>query len=178
METIKKGFCWTEKDVRKVLDEIGGKMGISCKDVTIIMSNRMKKNYGQFSFKLKKGQWVIPLKFTFNNSVFGGGIYPYEVLKETIIHEYVHFYCAMKYKENHGHNYIFQKHCVEAGISPERLFTQHKEAVAEIEYKYDIICPCCDKVINHKHRMNDISYYEKTHVCRKCRTHVVVKKNY
>lgn len=137
---------WNESDIREVLKQIGDKMNLSCENVPIIISNKMSTTKGQYSFKKKD---FSPIRFKFS-SVLLSGVYEAKTVRETIIHEYVHFYSNTKEHKNCGHNYIFKHNCKLAGIPGETYFNDNNETelsnkIQEKTSKYITECTCCGR---------------------------------
>ena len=80
---------------------------------------------GAFFYKNTENN-IIPIKFVFSYTLINGS-YPEEVVKEVIIHEYLHYYCNSITKRNNGHNKFFKECCLKSGISPNATFKYNSE---------------------------------------------------
>ena len=80
---------WTIKEVQDEIDKIGLILDYPC-NLKIEISNRATKRMGAFFYKKEKDT-IKPLKFVFAKRLLDGN-FPEEVVKEVIIHEYLHYY--------------------------------------------------------------------------------------
>jgi predicted SprT family Zn-dependent metalloprotease len=143
---------WTIADIQQVLKETGDKMGMSTEGVPIVISNRMTKTMGQYT---SNSRTFKPIKFTFAKILLSG-IYPKNVVKDTIIHEYCHFYTNSYYKKICNHDYRFKTTCRKAGIDDETYFTYNSETVSNMKEKtskYILKCVNC----GHKYYRDRVS---------------------
>lgn len=154
---------WTESDIRNVLNEIGSKMDMSCENILVIISSRMTRSMGMFTFKTKKINGIntiVPVNFKFAKVLLDGR-YSEKVVEETILHEYVHCYVNCKYNKNHGHNAFFKRTCRKIGISDNTYFeAETLESVAckeRVTPQYQIKCSCCGKVVATRKRKDAVS---------------------
>lgn len=130
--TIKK---WTSDDIRKILMELDIKTGLEGAKLPIKISSRMIKTKGYFKYnkiyntKTKKTTYV-PEGFNFAKILLDGR-YSEEVVRDTIIHEYSHFYCTVKYTTIVGHGIEWKRICKSLGGSGETYFkaTANEEVI-------------------------------------------------
>ena len=87
---------WCIADIRIIINEISQKWNYPC-DIKIEISKRAKKRMGAFFYK-KYNNKIEPLKFVFAEELLNGK-YSEEVVKEVIIHEYLHYYCNTRSEE-------------------------------------------------------------------------------
>ena len=172
-------MIWTEKDIRKVLNEVANKKGVPCNHIPIKFVDEKEINYLNACFRYRQKtitkEYLGPVDFIFNRQVFNG-VYVDEILKEIIIHEYIHYYCHETYTEDVGHGHIFKKHCKELGISPFAKIRYYPGPEKIKVYKYEIYCPKCNKILGVRDRMSKgVEYFEKNCFCD-CGTFVKVHK--
>lgn len=87
---------WEINDIRFIINEISKIWNYPC-GINIEISKRVTKRMGAFFYK-NAGNNIIPIKFVFSYTLINGS-YPEEVVKEVIIHEYLHYYCNSITKE-------------------------------------------------------------------------------
>ena len=114
---------WEINDIRFIINEISKIWNYPC-GINIEISKRVTKRMGAFFYK-NAGNNIIPIKFVFSYTI--NGSYPEEVVKEVIIHEYLHYYCNSITKRNNGHNKFFKECCLKSGISPNATFKYNSE---------------------------------------------------
>ena len=103
---------WEINDIRFIINEISKIWNYPC-GINIEISKRVTKRMGAFFYK-NTGNNIIPIKFVFSYTLINGS-YPEEVVKEVIIHEYLHYYCNSITKRNNGHNKFFKECCLKSG---------------------------------------------------------------
>lgn len=141
---------FTERRIRGILNEAGNRLGLSCAHVPIEISARMKKTYGSFIFRIQDGK-LIPVAFRFALKLVSGD-YPEEIVEQTILHEYAHFYINTISNANHGHDDAFKRTCLKLGIPPHTHFRgEHKEAPRS---GYRIICSQCAAEVARRRRID------------------------
>lgn len=151
---------WSKKDIEVVIKEISEKMGLDATKIPIEISSRMKKCKGQFVFRrIRNPKSIYPLKFKFANVLLSGN-YDEDVVKEVIIHEYIHFYTNSIYRENCKHDYRFKANCRKAGISDSTYFT-----AGGVGYKYKIVCTKCGGTCYRYRLKYDLKTYLKIMKC-------------
>lgn len=148
---------WNIKDIRNVLNKISVEMNFPCDHVEIELSTRMTKTLGKFVF-IKQENIVHPIRFVFSTKLLDGR-YVHTVVKETIIHEYVHFYCTIKFQQNCGHNKIFKYYCNKAGIKGDTYFSAKPTVYVPCTPKkhYIIKCKKCGTVVAIRQRKNAVT---------------------
>ena len=88
---------------------------------------------------------IKPLKFVFAEELVNGK-YREEIVREVIIHEYLHYYCNTITNSNNGHNKFFKACCIKSGISSNTTFKYNSELKSDLsKYKYKIYCSNCKK---------------------------------
>ena len=105
---------WTIKEIKEELIDIGIKLEYPT-NLKVEISNRATKRMGAF-FYIKEKESIVPIKFVFAKRLIDGN-YPEEVVREVIIHEYLHYYCDTKTGLSNGHNKFFKSMCLKCGIS-------------------------------------------------------------
>ncbi len=110
---------WGEEDIRKVVDEIAILCRYPC-SIPIEISSRATKRMGAFFYKKNKNR-IEPIKFSFAKSLLDGR-YNEDIVREVIIHEYIHYYCDTKMGISNGHNNIFKAMCRICKISDNTKF--------------------------------------------------------
>lgn len=169
----KVGKVYLFKEIRTILDQAGDKLGLSCTDVPIEISSRMKKTYGAFMFRLVGGQ-LEPVSFRFSLKLLSGD-YPDEIVEHTILHEYAHFYTNVKLNSNHGHDRAFQATCLRLGISPHTHFPGvHQE---EVKRGYRIFCSSCDSTVATRRRIDSARDLSKRYLSGCCKAKLKVRRD-
>ena len=135
---------WEINAIRFIINEISKIWNYPC-GINIEISKRVTKRMGAFFYK-NTGNNIIPIKFVFSYTLINGS-YPEEVVKEVIIHEYLHYYCNSITKRNNGHNKFFKECCLKSGISPNATFKYNSENNKVEKYKYKIYCSKCKKIV-------------------------------
>lgn len=169
---------WNVEDIREVLNEISEKMGVSCSKSTIEITKRMTKCKGKCNMigkKIAPGEYLYSsekTKFKFSYYLVNGSYKPEDV-RQTIIHEYIHFYTNFKMKRPCNHNKYFKYFCRLAGISDETYFTAKPvdgtTKVRGLEPKYLIKCKDCGNEFTKMRFGKGKEYYLSRYVCAKCR---------
>ncbi|MGG7130849.1 SprT-like domain-containing protein [Clostridium perfringens] len=161
---------WSKKDIEVVIKEISEKMGLDATKIPIEISSKMKRRKGQFMFVcIKTPKSIHPLKFKFSNILLDGN-YEEDVVREVIIHEYVHFYTNTINKKNCYHDYRFKLNCRKAGISDSTYFT-----AGGVGYKYKIVCSKCGRKCYRYKLKYDMKTYLKRFKCQCGGTLEVIK---
>ena len=119
---------WTVDDIKLVIDEIASRWNYPC-NIKIEISKRATKRMGAFFYTLINGS------------------YSKEVVREVIIHEYLHYYCDLSTNKSNGHNKFFKKCCLASGISDNTTFKYFNEENNNKKYKYKIYCSKCRKLV-------------------------------
>lgn len=136
---------WTVQDIKLIINEISQKWNYPC-DIKIEISKRAKKRMGAFFYK-NDGRKITPIKLVFAECLINGS-YKEEIVKEVIIHEYLHYYCDTSTNINNGHNRFFKMCCIKSGISNSTTFKYNNENYINMEkYKYKIYCSRCKKLV-------------------------------
>ena len=101
---------------------------------------------GAFFYK-KYNNKIVPLKFMFAEDLINGR-YNEDIVKEVIIHEYLHYYCNTITNANNGHNKFFKACCIKSGISSSTTFKYNNTTEKDLsKYKYKIYCSNCKKLV-------------------------------
>ena len=136
---------WTVDDIKLVIDEIASRWNYPC-NIKIEISKRATKRMGAFFYK-RNGNNIIPIKFVFAYTLINGS-YSKEVVREVIIHEYLHYYCNTITNANNGHNKFFKACCIKSGISSSTTFKYNNTTEKDLsKYKYKIYCSNCKKLV-------------------------------
>ena len=154
---------WTVDEIEKVIDGLALKWSFPC-NIPVEVSTRAKKRLGAFFYKNINNK-IEPIKFVFSYNLLSGK-YSEEIVKEVIIHEYIHYYCNVKYNRNNGHNNIFKEMCIKNNISPKA--TLRVESFDK-SYKYKIYCSKCDKVVCLHMRKDAAERKIKKYISRCCK---------
>lgn len=169
---------WAIKDIRKVIDEIEKILEYPC-DLKIEISNRATKRMGAFFYKKEKGL-IVPIKFVFAKRLLDGN-YPEHIVREVIIHEYLHYYCDTKTGVSNGHNKFFKSMCLKCGISDKATFI-YKNISEDISIKkdtkvYNIHCRKCGKLVCVHKRKDAAERKIKGYVSKCCNFKLEYKVN-
>lgn len=136
---------WSIEDIQLIINEISEKWNYPC-CINIEISKRAKKRMGAF-FYVKRNKKIEPVKFVFAYDLINGA-YSEEIVKEVIIHEYIHFYCDTKTNISNGHNDYFKRCCRASGISSSTTFKYYNGTnLRASKYKYNIYCSKCNKLV-------------------------------
>ena len=110
---------WDISKIEAVIQELNKRLDYQC-NLKIEISKRAQKRMGAFFYK-RNGNNIIPIKFVFAYTLINGS-YSKEVVREVIIHEYLHYYCDLSTNKSNGHNKFFKKCCLASGISDNTTF--------------------------------------------------------
>ena len=110
---------WDISKIEAVIQELNKRLNYQC-NLKIEISKRAQKRMGAFFYRKNNGR-IEPLKFVFAQCLLDGS-YSEEVVKEVIIHEYLHYYCDTITGVSNGHNSYFKKMCRIMGISDSATF--------------------------------------------------------
>lgn len=158
-------------EIRSMLDWAGQKMGLACHHVPIEISSRMKRTYGSFVFRLEQGK-LVPVAFRFALKLVSGD-YSEEIVRQTVLHEYAHFYVNMLDQKNHGHNGVFRNACQILGIPDHTHFQgNHQE---EKKRGYRILCSRCQKEVARRRRRDAAKNLMRTHRSGCCQAKLSVR---
>ena len=136
---------WSVADIKIIINEISEKWNYPC-NIKIEISKRATKRMGAFFYK-RNGNNIIPIKFVFAYTLINGS-YSKEVVREVIIHEYLHYYCNTITNSNNGHNKFFKACCIKSGIPSNTTFKYNNELKYDLsKYKYKIYCSNCKKIV-------------------------------
>lgn len=136
---------WTIDDIKLVVDKIANRWNYPC-NIKIEISKRATKRMGAFFYK-RNGKNIIPIKFVFAYTLING-TYSEQVVREVIIHEYLHYYCDLSTNKSNGHNKFFKECCIASGISDSTTFKYfNEENNNDTKYKYKIYCSKCKKMV-------------------------------
>lgn len=173
---------WGLNDIKEVIKEISIKMGKDATYIPIRISKRMTSTKGTYSFRTIRKN-IRPIGFAFSDCLLNGD-YEEEVVREVIIHEYIHFYVNALYNRNCHHDGNFKRYCRKAGISDETYFKHEalksnnnstddstaniKKARKNTNYKYKVTCTSCNRSF-YRHRFNKgISHFKDNYACAYC----------
>lgn len=145
------------KLIKKTMIEMDKKTGLQGAYVPVKFSsatNRKGSYHATIKYTRKNNRRVIekfePLYFTFSNCLFDGR-YDIEVIKEVIKHEYIHYYCSIKYPTRQVHHGPeFKSACRRYGVNDSTTFKYKVNDDIEdlnIEKKlvYVLTCTNCKK---------------------------------
>ena len=134
---------WTLNDIEYEIKMLGIRWNYSC-NIPIEISKRAKKRMGAFFYR-EKNKNIEPIKLVFANNLIDGR-YEENIVKEVIIHEYIHFYCDTKTGVSNGHNKFFKAMCKANGISSSTTF-KYRTYEEEIRKTYKLYCKSCGKLV-------------------------------
>ena len=137
---------WSIEDIKLIINEISEKWNYPC-DIKIEVSKRATKRMGAFFYRVINNK-IEPIKFVFAESLLNGS-YSEGIVKEVIIHEYLHYYCNTTTNINNGHNKFFKTMCMQSGISSDTTFKHGNNIKKKSleKYKYKIYCSGCKKIV-------------------------------
>lgn len=163
---------WTIADIEDVILELNKKLEYKCR-LKIEVSKRATRRLGAFFYK--KGENSIePIKFVFAECLLNG-TYNEKIVREVIIHEYLHYYCDTKTGVSNGHNSFFKKMCRDMNISERATLKQESDTNKKIEYKYNIYCSSCNKFICG-HKRKDFAHNKvKKYISSCCKAKLAIK---
>lgn len=135
---------WSIEDIQLVINEISEKWNLPC-NIRVEVSKRAKKRMGAFFYRKSKGK-IEPLKFVFAQCLLDGS-YSEKIVREVIIHEYLHYYCNITTNTNNGHNNFFKTCCIKSNISSSSTFKHYNEQKSTGKKEYNIYCSKCNKLV-------------------------------
>ena len=173
---------WSVEDIREVLRELDNKTGLDSSHMRVEISKRMTRCKGYCQWY--NGEKLRPFLFKFAHCLVNGS-YTEKVVKETIIHEYVHFLTVTKFNKG-GHDKTFKFYDKFLGGTGETYFKDKpvwREESVNVKksakktkintknttskgYKYAITCACCNKIVAHRNRLtNNLIYNYRSKCC-------------
>ena len=169
---------WTIKEIKEELIDIGIKLEYPT-NLKVEISNRATKRMGAF-FYIKEKESIVPIKFVFAKRLIDGN-YPEEVVREVIIHEYLHYYCNTKTGLSNGHNKFFKSMCLKCGISSKATFS-YKSINEDIYIKkhvkiYNIYCRKCGRLVCVHRRRDAAERKIKGYISKCCNSRLECKIN-
>lgn len=144
---------WSVEEIKEEINYIAGKLEYPC-ELKVEISNRTTKRMGAFFYR-KERELIVPIKFVFAK-ILVDGKFPEDIVREVIIHEYIHYYCDTKTGVSNGHNKFFKAMCLKCGIR-DKATLNYKSINENISNKrtkiYSIYCNECNKLVCiHKRR--------------------------
>lgn len=163
---------WTLSDIQAVIDDIAETMNYPC-DIPIFISKRAKKRLGAFYFHKYENK-IMPLKFVFSEDLINGR-YNEAVVREVIIHEYLHYFCDTKTGKSNKHNKVFKSMCRKVGISDKATLQVEKENDENKEKKraYKIYCRQCGNLVGINKRKDAADRKIKGYISKCCKEKLV-----
>ena len=169
---------WTIKDIKKELNDIGIKLNYPT-NLNVEISSRATKRMGAFFYRKEKGV-IIPIKFVFAKRLVDGN-YPENIVREVIIHEYLHYYCDTKTGISNGHNKLFKSMCLKCGISDKATFRYKGVSEDSSDKKYvkifNIYCISCGKLVCIHKRRDAAERKIKGYISKCCNSRLEYKEN-
>ena len=170
---------WRIEDIEAEINRIGVHLNYPC-NLKIEVSNRATKRLGAFFYKKNKYR-IEPVKFVFA-SILLNGEYPEDVVREVIIHEYLHYYCDTKSGQSNGHNRFFKEMCIKCGISPRATIDCNSLNNIRNSYSnevtYKIYCINCGKIVCIHKRRDAADRKVKNYISRCCNSRLKSIKSY
>ena len=163
---------WDISKIEAVIQELNKRLDYQC-NLKIEISKRAQKRMGAFFYRKNNGR-IEPLKFVFAQCLLDGS-YSEEVVKEVIIHEYLHYYCDTITGVSNGHNSYFKKMCRIMGISDSATFKYDTKRKSDTAYKYKIYCSKCNKYICGNKRIDFANNKVKKYISSCCKAKLIIK---
>ena len=154
---------WTVKDIEEVIKELNVMFNYEC-NIPVQISKRATKRMGAFFYK-KYTNKIEPMKFVFAEDLVKGS-YQEKIVKEVIIHEYIHYYCDTRTGVSNGHNKVFKEVCRKVGISDKATFRYNTEKNSTGK-RYNIYCSNCNKLVC-VHKRKDAAHRKVDEYISKC----------
>lgn len=155
-------------------------------EIPIRISNKMSRSLGKYVYYDNGVYGIEPVEFSFSGKLVDGR-YKAEDVESVIKHEYVHYLVNYRTKKAQGHNEMFRRYCRElntnggaiTNIKPiVNVPVEEKEEVKEKkkqDFKYEILCTCCGKVVGYRDRISDSLLKKYTSGC--CRAKLTYRLN-
>ena len=163
---------WDISKIEAVIQELNKRLDYQC-NLKIEISKRAQKRMGAFFYRKNNGR-IEPLKLVFAQCLLDGS-YSEEVVKEVIIHEYLHYYCDTITGVSNGHNSYFKKMCRIMGISDSATFKYDTKRKSDTAYKYKIYCSKCNKYICGNKRIDFANNKVKKYISSCCKAKLIIK---
>lgn len=167
---------WTVNDIQEEIKRIAFRLSYPC-DIKIEISNRATKRLGAFFYK-KNNNKIEPIKFVFA-AILIDGAYPEKIVKEVIIHEYLHYYCDTKSNISNGHNSFFKEMCVRCGINPKATIkcdVSNKSVSRKNTIIYKIHCSSCGSLVCIHKRKDAAERKIKNYISKCCNSKLKMAK--
>lgn len=160
---------WTKKDIENEINKLSKVFDYPC-DIPIEISKRATKRLGAFFYKNDRKS-IIPIKFVFAEILLSG-LYPEDIVKEVIIHEYIHYLCDTKTGVSNGHNKLFKDICIRCGINSNATLkykVENNQAIKKNKKEYRIYCSCCKKIVCIHYRKDATDNKIKNYLSKCCK---------
>ena len=139
----------TKEDILMELKRLDAQSGLSSSKLPIIISKAFKRLGAYYHPGQNREE-----HFRFASMLMDPDMYSDEVFRDTVRHEFAHYYCLHNYKyrvKPHGREW--RQACLKFGANPsrvaERETEQHrqniKDSYVQQNAKYIVTCPCCHK---------------------------------
>lgn len=170
--------------VNKIIKEMDQKTGLNGSFLPVFFSNSTNRKGAFYSKKNNsKGVFInFPVKFKFSNYLFDGR-YNTEVIEQVIKHEYIHYYCCVKYPTkiiNHGEE--FKNACLKYDVNPSVYFNYELNDNIEnlnLEKKLVFVITCIScKNENIRQKETKIVKNINKYKCGVCGGKLECKKDY
>lgn len=166
---------WTIEEIEKEIKNISLKLDYPC-NIKIEISTRATKRMGAFFYK-KERELIKPIKFVFAKKLIDGN-FSEDIVKEVIVHEYLHYYCDTKTGISNGHNKFFKSMCLKCGITDKATFN-YKSIDEDISIKntklYNIYCNNCGKLVCVHKRKDAVERKIKGYISKCCNAKLYYK---
>lgn len=162
---------WTLEDIKDEVNKLELKWRYSC-NIPIEISKRATRRMGAFFYKQKQEE-IEPIKLVFAHDLLNGN-YPEEIVREVIIHEYIHFYCDVKTGISNGHNKLFKEMCRANGISTSATF-KYEIKKKDVSKSYKICCRGCGRVVCIHKRIDSAKRKVMLYISKCCSEKLEIK---
>lgn len=172
-----------EKEIKNLINEtmleMDKKTGLNGSIIPITFTSSLKTK-GTFNAKIiyqtinnrKVIKEFIPTHFSFSEYLFDGR-YDLDIIKEVIKHEYIHYYCSVKYpKKIIHHGYEFKSACRKYGVDESTTFNhevseEFKESNLNKKLVYILTCTNCHSEIIRQKKSKAVTNCEN-YRCGSC----------
>ena len=145
-------------------------------NITISVSNRMKKTLGWCEVKSKNGI-PYPSEIRISNYLLENS--ELSVIKDVIYHDAAHALVAIETRENHGHDAVFKAMCKRVGTTNDGAITQSFEITnPEKFYKYTTYCAECGKMTGGHSRSCKATEFPYLYRSKCCKAGIIVQQNW
>ena len=140
-------------DIRKEFIHTCCNAHVGMEDATITLNPKFTGTLGRVTLEFNYDEnRYYPTKVEFNKTFIENA--PDNEIHDVILHEAAHFIVTARTGEDHKHDKLFKKVCLEIGGTNNTASTTAPiDSIVSKVYKYTVVCPNCHKKLGGYSRM-------------------------